>query len=152
MGLPLRLTVWSPHRPRPARCAGAGIDIAGLANNHTLDAGPAGLADTVQALDLAGVAALGAGKDSASASAPLVQTVRGLKVAFLAYNAVASPDPAQPGWTVAPWQREAALAAVRRAAVQSDAVVVSLHWGYEYRTESRHGPGCYRSGVDCRRG
>jgi poly-gamma-glutamate capsule biosynthesis protein CapA/YwtB (metallophosphatase superfamily) len=131
----------SPYRlvapPSAARAlAGAGIDIAGLANNHTLDAGPEGLADTARALELANVAGLGAGNDSASASAPLVKTIRGLKVAFLAFNAIASPDPAQPGWTVAPWQRAAVIAAVRRAAIQSDAVVVSLHWGYEYQPQA----------------
>lgn len=116
--------------------AAAGIDIAGLANNHTLDAGPAGLNDTVQALDWAGVAVIGTGSDTTSASTPLVKTIRGLKVAFLAYNAINSPDPVQPGWVVAAWQREAAVAAVRRAAIQSDAVVVSLHWGYEYQLQA----------------
>lgn len=116
--------------------AAAGIDIAGLANNHTLDAGPAGLNDIVQALDRAGVGVIGAGSDAVSASTPLVRTIRGLKVAFLAYNAVNSPDPVQPGWVVATWQREAAVTAVRRAAIQSDAVVVSLHWGYEYQFQA----------------
>jgi poly-gamma-glutamate capsule biosynthesis protein CapA/YwtB (metallophosphatase superfamily) len=116
--------------------ARAGIDLAGVANNHTLDAGTQGLADTIQALDQAGVASVGAGKDNADAASPLVKTIRGLKIAFLAFNAIPSPDPAQPGWTVAQWQRETALAAVRRAAIQSDAVVVSLHWGYEYETQA----------------
>lgn len=118
----------------------AGIDIAGLANNHSLDAGPDGLADTVQALEQNGISALGAGRDSTSAYEPLVKTTRGLKVAFLAFNVVPSPDPAQPGWTIAAFDREAAAAsaeaAVRRAALQTDAVVVSLHWGYEYQTQA----------------
>jgi poly-gamma-glutamate synthesis protein (capsule biosynthesis protein) len=116
--------------------AAAGIDITGLANNHTLDAGPAGLDDTVQALNRAGVAVVGAGSDTTSASAPLVQTIRGLNVVFLAYNAIPSPDPLQPGWVVSTWQRDAAIAAVRRAAIQSDAVVVSLHWGNEYQLQA----------------
>ncbi len=61
-----------------------------------------------------------------------------MKVAFLAFNAVPSPDPAQDGWSIARWEREPALAAVRRATILADAVVVSLHWGYEY--EQRASP------------
>lgn len=110
----------------------AGIDIAGLANNHTLDAGPAGLEDTANALESSGIAALGAGVDAASAAEPRILSAAGVKVAFLAFNAVPSPDQAQDGWTIAQWEREPALAAVRRAAILADAVVVSLHWGYEY--------------------
>ncbi len=132
-GSPYRL-VASPEAAEAL--AQAGIDIAGLANNHTLDADPDGLADTVQTLEQAGVTALGAGADPSAAAALLVKSVRGLKIAFLAYNAVTSPDPALPGWSVAAWQRDQAEAAVRRAAMQSDAVVVSLHWGSEYQLEA----------------
>ncbi|MBE0695515.1 MAG: CapA family protein [Anaerolineaceae bacterium] len=114
----------------------AGIDIVSLANNHTLDAGPAGLADIVQALNTSGIASVGAGIDSSAASSPFVREIRGLKVAFLAFNAIPSPDPLQPGWTVAQWQPEPALAAVRRARIMADVLIVSLHWGYEYETRA----------------
>ena len=130
---PYRLTA----KPEAARALSeAGIDIAGLANNHTLDAGPEGLSDTLQALERVGVVGLGAGSDAEAAAVPLVKTARGLKVAFLAFNAIPSPDPLEPGWMVRPWQESESIAAVRRAAMQSDAVVVGLHWGYEYQTQA----------------
>ncbi len=110
----------------------AGFDIVSLANNHTLDAGPAGLVDTVNALETSGIAAVGVGKDIASTFEPRILDARGIQIAFLAFNAVSSPDPSQAGWTTARWERETALAAVRRATGIADAVVVALHWGYEY--------------------
>lgn len=47
----------------------AGVDLVSLANNHVLDAGAEGLADTAEALAKAGIAAVGAGADLAAASA-----------------------------------------------------------------------------------
>jgi poly(3-hydroxybutyrate) depolymerase len=47
-----------------------------LANNHTLDQGPAGLADTSAALGAAGAQAFGAGKTLAEAARPLIQSCR----------------------------------------------------------------------------
>jgi poly-gamma-glutamate synthesis protein (capsule biosynthesis protein) len=110
----------------------AGFDIAGLANNHTLDAGPAGLEETIRRLAAVGVIPVGAGIDADAAARPVIQNLKGLQIAFLAFNAVPSPDPPSPGWGVAGWEREQALQAVRRASIQAEAVVVSMHWGYEY--------------------
>lgn len=109
-----------------------GVNLVTLANNHSLDAGPDGLADTSDHLQASGIIPVGAGADQQDALQPIYQNIRGLKLAFLAFNAIPSPDPVQPGWAVARWNQEAAVRAVREAAIVSDAVIVSVHWGYEY--------------------
>ncbi len=115
--------------------AGAGFDLLGLANNHSLDFGPAGLAETAARLQAAGMTPLGAGPDPAAAAAPHFREIRGTRLAFFAFNAVVEPDPpaANPsaGWQRADWS-PGALTAVADARRRADAVVVFLHWGREY--------------------
>ena len=55
-----------------AALAAAGVDAAGLANNHALDRGPEGLLDTLQQLAAAGVQPFGAGRNEAEALRPLL--------------------------------------------------------------------------------
>lgn len=119
--------------------AGAGFDLLGLANNHTLDAGVAGLSETAGHLLDAGITPLGAGP-AGSAYEPTFRELNGVRLAFLAFTAVANPDREHPArtspdtWTPAFWDEPLALAAVQSARARADAVVVSLHWGYEYET------------------
>lgn len=120
----------------------AGFDVLGLANNHALDLSPAGLAETVSRLQAAGIATVGAGPNAEAALQPLIHQVRGVRLALLAFNAV--PDPAgraetpdqNEGWTQARWDRERAMAAIAAACAQADAVIVSVHWGYEFETRA----------------
>jgi poly-gamma-glutamate synthesis protein (capsule biosynthesis protein) len=65
--------------------ADAGFDILALANNHTLDDGADGLADTMAIAARAGLATIGAGRDAASARRGIVVDVGGLRVGILAY-------------------------------------------------------------------
>ena len=58
----------------------AGIDVVNLANNHAEDFGPGGRADTVAALDRAGIAHAGGPGDVA------VVQVRGLRVAYVGFS------------------------------------------------------------------
>ena len=50
----------------------AGVDYAGLANNHSLDYGEKGLAETVKSIREAGIAFAGAGDSQAEARSPAV--------------------------------------------------------------------------------
>lgn len=115
----------------------AGFDLLGLANNHSLDYGPDGLATTVRHLRDAGLTPLGAAPGvagGATAYEAVIQEVRGVRLAFLAFNAVPDPHPplAGDGWRPAQWDEARAVAAVRQARANAAAVVVSLHWGLEY--------------------
>ncbi|MGA9347336.1 MAG: CapA family protein [Anaerolineae bacterium] len=123
----------------------AGFDVLGLANNHTLDLGPAGLGETVARLQAAKLGTVGAGPNATAAYQPLIRQVGEVRLAFLAFNAV--PDPgsgltqtrASPGdesWTWARWDRAQAVAAIVAARAQANAVIVSVHWGYEYETRA----------------
>lgn len=60
-----------------------GIDIANIANNHSVDYGWDGLVDTIDALSPHGVKCVGAGETIEQALAPAIVEVRGKKVAVL---------------------------------------------------------------------
>ena len=57
----------------------AGIDLVTMANNHALDYGPAGLADTLAAARAARFPYVGIGASAAAAWAPYVTTVKGVQ-------------------------------------------------------------------------
>jgi capsule synthesis protein PGA_cap len=61
----------------------ADVGVAALANNHVLDFGPDGLADTIAALDQAGIARCGAGMDEAQARVPAIVELGGVRIGFL---------------------------------------------------------------------
>jgi poly-gamma-glutamate synthesis protein (capsule biosynthesis protein) len=98
----------------------AGFDAVSLANNHALDAGPAGLRETARTLHAAGIVPwtdeAAAGKESA-----------GVRAQALAYEGLAFND------SVAPLDVRAAASAVAAAARRTDLVIVSIHWGGEYQ-------------------
>ena len=66
----------------------AGFQVMSCANNHTVDAGHEGLADTMEALRAQAVQSTGAGRDLAEARRPALLERQGLKIAFLAFTAV----------------------------------------------------------------
>jgi hypothetical protein len=98
----------------PGMLARAGFDLLSLANNHTLDAGPAGLAETRRRLAAAGLGSVDDG-------AVVERRLGGLTFAFIGWNDLGEPD------------RSPLLAAVRRARSQADVVLVTVHWGQEFQ-------------------
>jgi poly-gamma-glutamate synthesis protein (capsule biosynthesis protein) len=98
----------------PATLAEAGFDLLGLANNHSLDAGPEGLAETARRLEAAGIEPLASRRAA-------VRKVDGLEFAFLAWNDL---EPAGAD--------ELLLQAVGDARKRADFVIVLVHWGQEY--------------------
>ncbi|MCB5910229.1 CapA family protein [Streptomyces pinistramenti] len=117
----------------------AGFDSCATASAHSLDRGAEGVGRTLEALDTVGLRHAGTARNVAEASRPALLTAGGgARVAQLSYTlgvqgggrAAAAP------WAVnlADEQRIIADArAARRAG--ADLVVVSAHWGTEYRTE-----------------
>jgi len=75
-------------RERGAMLGDAGFDVMTLANNHTLDGGYVGLADTIALLREQGIAVTGAGEDLAEAVRPAIVERDGVRVAFLGFCSV----------------------------------------------------------------
>ena len=113
-----------------------GVDIVSIANNHTYDYGPDGVLDTLETLDKAGIARVGAGKNLAEASETKFIDLDGLRVAFLSGTRVEwveltkGATETEPGVfrTVDP---ELLYQRVREAREQADVVIVYIHWGIE---------------------
>ena len=117
--------------------ARAGLDVAVLANNHSVDCGRDRLAETMETLRQRGIASVGAGEEAAAAAAPLIVERNGLRVAILARSFVL-PDRViyrEDAPTVAMYDPETILEEVRAARREADMVIVSLHWGIEYARE-----------------
>lgn len=119
----------------------AGLDILSLANNHSMDCGRRGLLETMRHLRRKGLSFCGAGASRKEAEAPLILNIKGIRIAFVAFTAIApaliaEAEETAPGVALA--SREAIVRAVGLARVEADVVIVSLHWGEEYA--SRPGP------------
>jgi hypothetical protein len=112
----------------------AGFNILGLANNHSLDGGVGGLAETAVALHRAALTPIGLHDDVPIT--PHIRIVNNTRLAFLAFNAIptapCSPAPHLP--CPLSWDAATGSAAIRAAQAVADAVIVSVHWGYEYQT------------------
>jgi len=116
---------------------GGGIDIVSIANNHIYDFGPRGLLDTIAYLDSAGVRHAGAGRNFTEAHRPVIDTLKGREVAFLAYYG-GGEAPGAGKTTPGVARRDLALvsADIRKLKETDNPpyVVVILHWGTELAT------------------
>ncbi|MCU1427078.1 MAG: Poly-gamma-glutamate biosynthesis protein [Actinomycetia bacterium] len=129
----------------PARAfvalAAAGVDVAGMANNHGLDYGPDGLADSLASSAAAHFPIIGIGNNANQAYEPYRATVRGQRIAVIAATQVIDNNLIS-AWTATESQGGLASAknvdrlvqAVRAARAAADTVVVFLHWGVEQQT------------------
>jgi poly-gamma-glutamate synthesis protein (capsule biosynthesis protein) len=122
-------------------------DVCALANNHVLDFGRGGLAETLDTLAGAGLAAAGAGRDPVAARrAVAAGAAPGGRVSVVSCGTGSSGIP--PGWAAGPSRagvdllpslsRPAADQIADRAQADGDAAglaVVSLHWGSNWGYE-----------------
>lgn len=121
------------------RLAELGITCATLANNHAADFGGPALLDTLAHLRAAGVRPTGAGAGPASARAPALLQAGGMRVAVFGVTDhpvefAAGPD--LPGVAYADLAAGVPAWLSRGiAAAESDAVLVSPHWGPNMTTE-----------------
>src|ERR1700722_9273165 len=111
-----------------------GWRICDTASNHSVDQGQYGIDQTGRALDRAGVLHTGSFSSRAAQHQTLIVTVKGVKVAFLAYTEMTNGIPLPHPWSV----NIAKVAAVRRAARTArrrgaQVVIVNFHWGTEYQ-------------------
>ena len=119
------------------RIAAGGVRVANLANNHAMDYGADALADTIELLEDARVATIGAGLNADEAYRHRILTTdNGVTVAFVGASLIVpssfAAGPATPGIASAhPPGLPRVLDTVRAAAAAADAVVVVVHWGIE---------------------
>jgi poly-gamma-glutamate capsule biosynthesis protein CapA/YwtB (metallophosphatase superfamily) len=113
-----------------------GWRICDTASNHSVDQGQYGIDQTGLALDRAGVLHTGSFPSPAAQSRTLIVTVKGIKVAFLAYTEMTNGIPLPHPWSV----NIASVDAVRRAAQVArrrgaQVVIVNFHWGQEFQSQ-----------------
>jgi poly-gamma-glutamate synthesis protein (capsule biosynthesis protein) len=102
------------------------------AATHTLDQGQAGVDDTIRALDLAGVMHTGSFSSAAAQRMPLIMTVKGVRVAFLAYTELTNGIPSPHPWSVNRASAAQILSDAHRARADgAQVVIVNIHWGDE---------------------
>jgi poly-gamma-glutamate capsule biosynthesis protein CapA/YwtB (metallophosphatase superfamily) len=110
-----------------------GWRVCDTASNHSVDQGQYGIDQTGLALDRAGVRHTGSFSSRAAQGRTLIVTVKGVKIAFLAYTEMTNGIPLPHPWSV----NIANVAAVRRAARTArrrgaQVVIVNFHWGTEF--------------------
>ena len=114
----------------------AGVDLVTMANNHVLDYGQAGLADTLAAARTAHFPVVGIGDNAAAAWAPYVTTINGTKIAIVGVSQVAELASSWVATGSRPGEANAidlghTLSAVRAAKKRASVVIVFMHWGTE---------------------
>jgi poly-gamma-glutamate capsule biosynthesis protein CapA/YwtB (metallophosphatase superfamily) len=112
-----------------------GWKICDTASNHSVDQGQYGIDQTGLALDRAGVLHTGSFSSVAAQRRTLIVTVKGVKVAFLAYTEMTNGIPLPHPWSVNIASVAAVRAAARRARrLGARVVIVNFHWGNEFVT------------------
>lgn len=124
----------------------AGFDILSVANNHIFDYGREAMEDTFLRLKKVGIDYIGGGFNEKEAYDSLIKEIRGpapvmgskqIRVAFLAYTNLGSKNRAAKGdssgiaWLI----KERLIADIKTTKEQADLIVVSMHFGEEYKSQ-----------------
>ena len=137
------------YRMHPANTGAlevARINACALANNHVLDFGCDGLADTVEALRSAGIASCGAGRAQGEARAPAIVPLPSGRALVFSFGSTTSGIPAD--WAALPDRAgvdllpDLSIATAERVAERmrthargGDVLIASIHWGTNYGWE-----------------
>ncbi len=114
----------------------AGFDIINLATNHTLDKGIAGLEASLQNIHAQNFAAVtGAFRTEDESKRQIIVQQQGIRFGFLAYTYDINGKglSAEDAWRVALIEEEKIRTEVSALRQNCDYLVVSLHWGKEYK-------------------
>ena len=117
-----------------------GVDIVGLANNHTFDFGEESFLDTLETLEEAEIPYVGAGRNIKQAAAPVYLETDGFRIAYVAASraeyTIYTPEATdtEPGilWC---YDYDRFLESIEEAAANADYVIALPHWGVEHSTE-----------------
>lgn len=121
-------------RAQPEVIAGlrqAGFNVMALANNHMMQHGRAAVEETLQLLKEVQIAATGIEAADIGVENFAIQTVKGARVGFLAYNFRPPQYFVDPPIDVA-GSEERILVDVERYRERVDFLVLALHWGEEF--------------------
>ncbi len=112
----------------------AGIQTVTVANNHADNGGAESFLDMLQTLDANSITHCGGGKNLAEGRQPVIQTVKGTRVALLGYNEIAPGGPyaSDGGAGVTPVDLTTLPQDIASARSQADLVIPYFHWGIEY--------------------
>jgi len=131
--------VYRALAPSAAALAWAGVDVLALANNHSIDWGASGLADSARLAVENGMVVIGAGMDEVEARRGLIATVGETRVGLLAFCEKKwlwrwyVDQFARRGHPGVALLSEANLRDdIARLRKQSDVVIVQLHGGENY--------------------
>jgi poly-gamma-glutamate capsule biosynthesis protein CapA/YwtB (metallophosphatase superfamily) len=136
----------------PQALKASGIKIVSFANNHVMDQGWEGFAETRDHLRQTGLLFAGTSDTAAESFQPVFTEAKGVKVGWLGMtrwlNGNRNPDaPDQPHVNFFPYPGESGgapgasesevLRAIQSARSQCDLLVISIHWGIEYSPTPR---------------
>ena len=114
-----------------------GVDVVKLANNHIYDYGKEAFLDTLDVLDGAGIAHMGAGRNLKEAMEPVYQQIDGKTVAFVAASRaeknIMTPEASEntPG-ILRCYDTARFKEVIKEARAHADFVIAYVHWGTEY--------------------
>lgn len=118
----------------------AGVDLVNQANNHSVDFGPQGLADTIAAKATSPIPIIGVGNNATEAYTPFLTEVRGQRIAIFGATDVMGEEhvaswtatDTQAGIASTKYEAEARMiASIQAVRPLVDTLVVFLHWGVE---------------------
>lgn len=127
-----------------------GIDIVSFANNHVGDWSMTAFKDTLTHLQSVGILFTGAGETKSEASKVTIIEAQGIKVGFLGFSDVG------PNWLEAKEDAAGQLLAsdpnrisyIEEAKEKVDILVVSYHWGDEYKEHNTRQKELAYSSID----
>jgi poly-gamma-glutamate synthesis protein (capsule biosynthesis protein) len=125
-----------------------GFDILSVANNHMFDYSRMAMEDTFSRLEKSGIDYVGGGFNEAEAYSPKIKEINpirkskisngasGTKIAFLAFNDIGALSWEAKGERsgMALLDKDKLEKSIKNAKTQADLVVVSMHFGDEYKT------------------
>jgi poly-gamma-glutamate synthesis protein (capsule biosynthesis protein) len=116
--------------------ARAGFDVISVATNHAYDQTADGMDETLEALRVANVPTVGAGRSDEAAYGPVVVEREGLRVAFLGFTERTNDGPGRNTFDIRVARTEDdashAIAAIRSARDGADIVVAMIHWSRDF--------------------
>lgn len=134
----VRSMVFNASTPLLPALKHAGFDMVSFANNHVYDQGRAGFIETLDNLEASPLEYIGAGPNCADARGATLVEINTIKVAFIAgtlvFNDNENRGENEPCANAL--KAEEVIESARKARENgAELVVLSVHWGREYRTK-----------------